>query len=203
MTKNDSTRFLRLHKNGIGYGIHSTHHDYHEGTQWNAYHPIASLDSHHAPIKFLILPHTEIYTDLSLAYLYIKFRILKQTGEDLDMDAKVFSINNFFHSMFSDIDLYINNKLITNNSDTYPYRAYLGNLFSYGSDVKDNQLKAAEFWSEDEPGAFEDITNTCITDRGKRVTKSKSVELQGKLHLDLAIQEKFLPNGLEFKLRLN
>ena len=29
LTKNDSTRFLRLHKNGIGYGIHSTHHDYH------------------------------------------------------------------------------------------------------------------------------------------------------------------------------
>ena len=105
--------------------------------------------------------------------------------------------------MFSGIDLYINNKLITNNSDTYPYRAYLENLFSYGSDVKDNQLKAAEIWSEDEAGAFEDITNTCITDRGKRVAKSKSVELQGKLHLDLAMQEKYLPNGLEFKLRLN
>ena len=29
LAKNDSTRFLRLHKNGIGYGIHSTHHDYH------------------------------------------------------------------------------------------------------------------------------------------------------------------------------
>ena len=100
--------------------------------------------------------------------------------------------------MFSGIELYVNNKLSTNNSDTYPYRAYLENLFSYGSDVKDNQLKAAEFWSEDEAGAFEDITNASITDRGKRVAKSKSVELQGKLHLDLDI-----PNGLEFKLRLN
>ena len=29
LTKNDSTRFLRLHENGIGYGIHSTHHEYH------------------------------------------------------------------------------------------------------------------------------------------------------------------------------
>ena len=61
--------------------------------------------------------------------MYIKFRILKQTGEDLDMDAKEFPINNFFHSMFSGIDLYINNKLITNNSDTYPYRAYLEIFF--------------------------------------------------------------------------
>ena len=163
-----------------------------QGTQWNDYHPIASLNSHHAPIEFLIPPHTESYTDLSQAYLYIKFRILQQTGEDLDRDAKVFPINNFYHSM-----------LITNNSETYPHRAYLEILFSYGSDVKDNQLKAAEFWSEDESGSFENITSKCITYCGKRVAKSKTVELQGKLHLDLAMQEKCLPNGLEFKVRLN
>ena len=145
----------------------------------------------------------EFYTNLSQAYLYIKFRILQQTGEDLETDAKVFPIDNFFHSIFSDIDLYIINKLITNNSDTYHYRAYLENIFCYGSDVKDNKLKAAEFWSEDRPGAFKDITNTCITNRGKRVAKSKSVAFQGKLHLDLAMQKKYLPDGLEFKLRLN
>ena len=76
-------------------------------------------------------------------------------------------------------------------------------MFSYGSDVKDNQLKSAEFWSEDEPGAFEDMSNLSITEHGKRLAKSKSVELHGKLHLDLAIQEEHLPSGLEFKLRLN
>ena len=81
-----------------------------QGIQWNDYHPIASNNSHHAPIEFLIPPHTEFYTDLSQAYLYIKFRILQQTGEDLDTDAKVFPINNFFHSLFSGIDLYISNK---------------------------------------------------------------------------------------------
>ena len=71
-------------------------------------------------------------------------------------------------------------------------------MFSHGSDVKDNQLKAAEFWSKDEPGAFEDMSKASITDHDKRIAKSKSVELQGKLHFDLAMQEKYLPNGLEF-----
>ena len=74
--------------------------------------------------------------------------------------------------MFSGINLYINNKLITNNSDTYPYRSYLGNLFSYGSDVKDDQLKQRKLWSDDEAGAFEDMSNSSITDRGKRVEKA-------------------------------
>ena len=104
-----------------------------QGTQWNDYHPITSLDRYHAHIDFVNQHHTEFYTDLSQVYLYNTFRILQQTGEDLEMEANVFSINNLFHSMFSGINLYINNKLITNDSDTYPYRAYLENLFSYGS----------------------------------------------------------------------
>ena len=29
--------------------------------------------------------------------------------------------------------------------DTYPYGAYIENLFSYGSDVKSNQVKAGDF----------------------------------------------------------
>ena len=68
-----------------------------QGTKWNEYmyYPIASIDSNHAPIEFVILPHTEFYTDLSQAYLYIKFRILQQTGDDLETDAKVFPINFF------------------------------------------------------------------------------------------------------------
>ena len=94
-------------------------------------------------------------------------------------------VNNFFHSMFSSIDLYMNNKLVTSNMDTYPYRAYLENLFSYGSDVKDNQLKAWEFWYEDEPDKFDDLTQANVKARAKQVAESKSLELQGRLHLDL------------------
>ena len=67
-----------------------------QGTQWNDYHPIASLDSHHAPIEFLIPPHTEFYTDLSQAYLYIKFRILKQTVKILTRMQKYFQLTTFF-----------------------------------------------------------------------------------------------------------
>ena len=64
-------------------------------------------------------------------------------------------------------------------------------------------LKTAVFWYEDELGAFEDMTKTSITECGKRVANSKSVKLRGRLHLDLAMQEKHLPNDSESNLRLN
>ena len=112
-------------------------------------------------------------------------------------------VNNFFHSMFNSIDLYVNNKLVTSNMDTYPYRAYLENLFSNGSDVKDNQLKAGEFWYEDEPDNFDDLTHANVKARAKPIAENKTLELQGRLDLDLVLQEQYLPNGLEFRLKLN
>ena len=125
-------------------------------TKMEVYHPIASLNSCHAPIEFVVPVQTEHYTDLSQSYLYLKFRLLKEDGSNLDDDQKAGPINNFLHSMFSGIDLFLNNKLVTSNMDTYPYRAYTEKLFSYGSDVKNNQLKAGEFWYPDTTGKFED-----------------------------------------------
>ena len=105
--------------------------------------------------------------------------------------------------MFSSIDLYLNYKLVTSNTDTYPYRAYIENLFSYGEDIKLNQLKAGELWDEDEIFKFENFESGPVKDRMKLTAESKSVEAMGRLHLDLAMQEKYLPNGIELKVRLN
>ena len=44
-------------------------------TKMEMYHPIASLDSYHAPIEFVVPAQTEYYTDLSQSNLYLKFRI--------------------------------------------------------------------------------------------------------------------------------
>ena len=75
--------------------------------------------------------------------------------------------------------------------------------FSYGSDVKSNKLKAGEFWYPDAAGKFEDFGNANIKARNAAVATSIPVELWGRLDLDLAMQEKYLPNGIEIKIRLN
>ena len=105
--------------------------------------------------------------------------------------------------MFSSIDFYLKNKLVTSNTDTYPYRAYIENLFSYGEDIKLNQLKAGERWDEDEALKFGNFDSDPVKDRVKLTAESKAVEIMGRLHRDLAMQEKYLPNGRELKLRLN
>ena len=172
-------------------------------TEIEMYHPIASLDSYHAPIEFDVPAQTEYYTDLSQSNLYLKSRILKADGSNLDDDQKAGPINNFLHSMFSGIDLFPNNKLVTSSMDTYPYTAYIENVFSYGSDVKSNQLKAGEFWYPDAAGKFEDHDSETVKACNVAVAKSIPVELWERSHSDLAMQEKYLPNGIEIKIRLS
>ena len=175
-------------------------------SQWIEHFPVAAL-SNNAPIEFNIPKQTEHWTDLSQSYLYVKFKITRADGTALQADDNIAPVNNFLHSMFSSIDLYLNNKLISNNSDTYPYRAYIENLLSYSKDSKLTHLKAGDLWSNDTPGEFntraQDGNNEGFKDRFQAITTSKTVELFGRLHLDLFQQEKYLPNGIEIRLRLN
>ena len=162
------------------------------------YHSIASLDSYHAPFEFIVPAQAEYNTDLSQSNLYLKFRILKEDGSNSDDDQRAYPINNFLHSMFSGIDLFLNNKLVTSSMNTYPYRAYIENLFSRGSDVKSNQLKAGEFWYPGAAAKFEDYDSKTAKARNADVAKSIPVELWGRFHLYLAMQDKYLPNEIGF-----
>lgn len=175
--------------------------------QWTEHYPISAL-TNSAPIDFIIPPQTEKWTDLNQSYLYIKFKVLKAAdGTDLEAGTETSVVNNFFHSLFSSIDLYLNNKLISSNSHTYPYRAYIENLLSYNKECKDTQLRALELWDKDTATHMQDNTAGGANDgwkrRKTRIATSKSCELIGRLHLDLFLQEKYLPNGIEIRIKLN
>ena len=67
-----------------------------QGTQWNYYHPIASLHSHHAPIEFLIPPHTEFYTDLSQPICISNSESYSKRVKILTRMQKYFQLATFF-----------------------------------------------------------------------------------------------------------
>ena len=173
---------------------------------WTEHYPVSSLNNS-APIEFVIPAQTEKWTDVNQSYLYLKVKVLKPNGNNLDADTETSVVNNFFHSLFSSIDLYLNNKLITNNADTYAYRAYLENLLSFSTDIKKTQLSALEVWYPDTAGHMQDNAiaeeNEGFKSRRLRIAESRVLEMCGRLHLDLFLQDKYLPNGIEMRLRLH
>ena len=111
------------------------------------YRPILSLTDS-APIEFEIVSSGDDYIDFANSYLHVEAKIERSDGTALDAADTVGPVNNFLHSLFSQVDVSLNGTLITNSSNTYGYRAYLESLLTYGPAAKESQLTAALFYKD-------------------------------------------------------
>ena len=97
---------------------------------WIDHQPVSSV-SDGGPITFLC-PGTEDYVDLSKTILVVRAKVTKANGNDLDADEHVGIVNNFLHSLFKQVDVFLKEKQVTQATGTYAYRAYLETLLNYG-----------------------------------------------------------------------
>ena len=75
-------------------------------------------------------------------------KIIRQHGDNLDNTDQASPVNLTLHSLFSEVDLKLNDVHINSANNTYAYRAYLETLLSYGPDAKDSQLTAALYYKD-------------------------------------------------------
>ena len=169
---------------------------------WVSHHPVASLGG--GPIEFVVSGSGEDYMDLANSYIQIQAKITNADGSNLADDAAVAPVNLWLHSLFSQVDLSLNEKLISSSANTYPYRAYIETLLSYGTEAKHSHLTTS-LWYKDTPGhqsAIVGTDNKGLVARKQRTEQSKTVDMMGRLHLDLFCQERYLINGVDLRLRL-
>ena len=87
-------------------------------------------------------------------------------------------VNLFLHSLFSEVDISLNDTQITSSNNTYPYRAYLETLFSYGPDAKASQLSSSMYY-KDTAGAMDEIA-AVADDVPNKGLKARSVIDEGE-----------------------
>ena len=180
-----------------------------ERGQWIEYFPVSNITDS-GPIEFNVSGSGDEFTDLRQAWVYNKVKITKANGTDLDDDDKVGPVNLFQQAMFSQVDLTINDKLISTSTNTNPYRAMITTLLTYGSDAKTSQL-GAELFFKDTPGKMDAVDplalaanrNHGLRARYEHIKGSSPFELMGPLHLDLFCQDRLLLNGVTLRIRLN
>ena len=69
-------------------------------------------------------------------------------GDDLVLADPVGPVNNWLHSLFSQVDVYLNGTLVTSSTNSYAYRAYIETLPSYSTIAKATQL-TSQLWHKD------------------------------------------------------
>lgn len=123
--------------------------------KWVQYKPISPLTDD-SPIEFVVPGHGEEYLDLAHTMLNLKAKIVKPDGTKLtEADATVGPVNNWLHSLFSQVDIYLNQKLVSPQNNTYAYRAYIETLLNYDDGAKLSHLTAA-LWYSDKSGHMDD-----------------------------------------------
>jgi len=120
--------------------------------------------------------------------LYVRAIVTKPNGEEYAASDELQLCPSLLHSLFSQVDIYFNNKLITDASDTYPYKAYLETLLNYGTDARNSQLSAS---------MIKGSANATYS------LQSKPFEMLGRLHVDICLQSRLLLNRVDVRIRLN
>ena len=175
-----------------------------EDGQWVVHHPLSTL-TENGPIEFHIPGAGNDYIDLANTRLLVKAKITKSTGGDIVDTDKVAPINLLLHSLFTQVDVSLNEKLVTPSTNTYPYRAYIETLLSHGGDAQQSRLTTS-MWYKDKAGYHDAAANMAsnpgLNTRRSIMSDSKSVEMIGRLHIDFCHQPRYLINGIDVKLRL-
>ena len=135
--------------------------------------------------------------------LHVQVKVTRANGDDLDLVDPVGPVNNWLHSLFRQVDVYLNGTLVTPSTNTYAYM-----LLSYGTDAKVTQL-TSQLWHKDTATHMDAVeivegpaANEGFVARRANIVRSRVVDLMGRLHVDLLLQDKFLINGVDVKIRL-
>lgn len=175
-----------------------------EGSNWVYYKPISSLTDD-SPIEFVIPGQGDEYIDLAHTMLSLRVKITTSSESSTGTLPKISvgPVNNLLHSMFNQVDVYLNQKLVSPPNNAYAYRAYIETLLNYGPSAKNSHLTSV-LWYDDTAGKMDEMTsaNAGLEKRKKFLSAGKTIDLLGHLHCDIFNQERFLLNGVEMRLRL-
>jgi hypothetical protein len=195
---------------------------------------------HHVPpysnyengtVNFKINGDSLYYLDLSQTEMWTDLKITVNDGDVAEADWKsIFPVNNLLHSIFSQIQVYINSEEVENSNSTYPYRAYLENLLCYGREAKETLLRN-ELFFKDDAGFFESREETDVESaytfetnneqqtvkvtpfqkkmnhgalmrRNEFKNRGNRCQIRGRLHSDIFNINKYLLSNVDIMLTL-
>ena len=166
--------------------------------------PLSAL-SDTAPIEFYIAGNGEDYLDLNNTLLRLSCKITRADGANLVGGSIVGIINYPVATMFSQVDVTLGNRLISQSSNTYPYRSIIEAMLNFSKDTLESQFTAGLFY-KDTPGHMDEIdpagANEGLVKRHAFTRMSHTVELLGPLHVDIFFQEKLMLNGIDLKIKM-
>ena len=113
-------------------------------------------------------------------------------------------VNNILHSIFCNVEVYINNQQIYNSNGLYVHKSYISNNFKVAMSEYKGVSHCEEYDYEEFPDAIMEapLSEPSFTRRMKMLSRPYGLMLYGKLEFDFfSISELLYPN-IKIRLRL-
>ena len=133
-------------------------------SRWVEYTPIVNFDKGKTPIQIEVPGTKGEYIDLSNVYFYTRASLRNDKNELLTSESEVGPINYIQNTMFKQLDVSLNKKLVTMPND-YAYRAYIEGLMNYGRESKNTHLETS-MWMKDNPLCMDSVAFPTATTSG-------------------------------------
>ena len=167
--------------------------------------PPLSTVSDNGPLEFYVAGNGEDYLDLNNTFLHLRCKITNPDGSNIANDAKVGVVNYPIASLFSQVDVMLGDRLISQSSNTYSYRSIIEIISNFARESLETQFSAGLFY-KDTAGQM-DVTdpqgrNNGFKTRALFSAESKTFDLMGHIHSDIFFQDKLLLNGVDLKIKM-
>ena len=164
--------------------------------------PISTLDSTQ-PVEFVIQTAPDEYVNLNELILYLSLHIELSKTDKTPVTAldwsKVTPVNNLFHSIFENIELFIGDTQVNSTSSSYHYRAFFDTLLNLNKQSLESYMTAA-LYDDSEAIRRNYIAPENFT--SSKTSVGKSLDLAGTPFLDLAFQPRAILGGSTIRLKL-
>ena len=136
-------------------------------------------------------------TDLNNTLLYLRIKITRPDGSVIADGANVGLINYTGATIFSQVDVSLGDRLISQSSNTYPYHSIIDCLMNYDKHTLETLFSTGHMDVADP-----ECDNKGLTKRATFTNTSNVVELLTPIHSDIFFQEKLMLSGVDIKIRM-
>ncbi|XP_074657125.1 uncharacterized protein F54H12.2-like [Tubulanus polymorphus] len=116
---------------------------------------------------------------------------------------------NGVYSLFSDVQITLNDRVVTHDGGLYPFKCELENMLNYNSETKNSSWLQCELYTEDEAGKKNHIdptiagANTGLVRRNNYTKNSKLICAYSRLYYDVMRMNKIFINNTDMQIKLN
>ena len=86
------------------------------------------------------------YLDLQRSRLHVKAKIVKEDFSNLEEADVVTPVNLWMQSLFNQVDVYFQQKLVSSSGTNYAYKACMGVLLNFSEDAEKSQMQKQLFY---------------------------------------------------------